>query len=211
VRLIGRAVLLVAIAVGSISFAQTDSRSEMSKGNVVVISLFNPTYPPLARQAHISGDVELKVEIRKDGSVESAVVVSGNPMLTQAALNSANRSQFDCRGCEDKVTAYSLTYSFEFVASPDWPCPKTSGVNVTQSRNLITVSAEPALVDPYFAYTTARSAKCLYLWPCDRRWGGKDYYYYRVRSTKCLDLWSCGHRLREPFATCNKLHRSPSY
>jgi hypothetical protein len=24
-------------------------------------------------------------------------------------------------------------------------------------------------------------------------------------------LWNCGHRLREPFATCNKLHRRLSY
>lgn len=176
-----------------------------------MISLFNPTYPPLARQARISGDVEVEVEIRKDGSVESAVVVSGHPMLTKTAFNSANRSKFECRGCEDEVTPYSLIYSVDFVASPGWPCPEASGAHVTQSQNRITVSAEPALVHPYFAYTTARSAKCLYLWACGRRWGGEDYYYYRVRSAKCLDLWSCGHRLREPFATCNKLHRSLSY
>lgn len=210
-RLIGRVVLLVAIAVGSVSLAQTDSCSEISKGEVVVISLFNPTYPPLARQARISGDVELKLEIRQDGSLDSAVAVSGHPMLTQTALDSANRSQFVCRGCKDEVTPYSLIYTFDFVASPGWPCPETSGVHVTQSQNRITVTAEPALVHPYFSYTTARSAKCLYLWTCGRRWGGQDYYYYRVRSTKCLELWSCGHRLREPFATCNKQHRSISY
>jgi TonB family protein len=205
---IGRAVLLVAIAAGGVSFAQTNSRSEMSKGDVAVVSLSNPTYPPLARQGGVSGDVELKVEIRKDGSVESAVVVSGHPMLTQAALDSAKQSQFECRGCEDEVTPYSLIYSFELVASPGWPCPEASGLHVTQSQNRITVIAEPPLVYPYFGYTTARSAKCLYLWACGRRWGGEDYYYYRVRSAKCLDLWSCGHRLREPFATCHKLVRS---
>jgi len=208
VKHIGRAVLLVAIAACGVSFAKTNSRSEMSRNDVAVVSLFNPTYPPLARQARISGDVELKVEIRKDGSVDSAVVVSGHPMLRQAALNSAKQSQFECRGCEDEETPYSLIYSFEFVASPGWPCPEASGLHVTQSQNRITVIAEPALVHPYFAYTTARSAKCLYLWACGRRWGGEDYYYYRVRSAKCLDLWSCGRRLREPFATCNKLHRS---
>lgn len=208
---IGRAVLLVAIAAGGVSFAQTISRSEMSKGDVAVVSLFNPTYPPLARQARISGDVELRVEIRRDGTVQSAVIVNGHPMLRQAALNSAKQSRFECRGCEAVVTPYLLVYSFELVASPGWPCPETGGLNVTQSQNHITVMAEPALVDPYFVYTTARSAKCLYLWACGRRWGGEDYYYYRVRSAKCLDLWSCGHRLREPFATCNKLHRSLSY
>jgi TonB family protein len=211
VRHTRRALLLVAIAVCGVSFAQTDLRSEMSKVDIAVVSLFNPTYPPLARQAGISGDVELRVEIRRDGSVESAVVVSGHPMLTQAALNSAKQSQFACRGCEAEVTPYSLVYSFEFVASPGWPCPEASGLHVTQSQNRIRVTAEPTLVDPYFVYIAARSAKCLYLWSCGRRWGGEDYYYYRARSAKCLDLWSCGHRLREPFATCNKLHRSLSY
>jgi protein TonB len=68
-----------------------------------MINPFNLTYPPLARQANITGDVELKLEIRKDGSIQSASVVSGHPMLTQAALNSAQRSHFECRGCEDGV------------------------------------------------------------------------------------------------------------
>ncbi|MGA3090215.1 MAG: TonB family protein [Terriglobales bacterium] len=52
-----------------------------------MISPFNLTYPPLARQANITGDVELKLEIRKNGSIQSVSVVNGHPMLTQAALN----------------------------------------------------------------------------------------------------------------------------
>jgi TonB family protein len=185
-----------------------DSRS---KGETVIISVFNPTYPPLARQANITGDVELKLEIRKDGSIQSASVVSGHPLLTQAALDSAQRSHFECRGCEDAVTAGSFTYSFQIAASPGWPCPETGGSQVAQSGNHVTVMAEPALVYPYFSYITARSAKCLYLWACGRRWGGEDYYFYPVRSANCLGLWNCGHRLREPFATCKRLNRKLAY
>jgi len=208
---LGRVVLLVAIATSCVCFAQTDSPSEMSKGSVVMVSLFSPTYPPLARTASITGDVEVKLGIRKDGSIESAVAVSGHPMLTQAALNSAQQSRFECRGCEGEVTPQSLIYSFQFVAGPDWPCPEGTGVHVTQSQNRVTVVAEPALVHPYFGSFRVRSAKCLYLWACGSRWSGEDYYYYRVRSARCLNLWRCGHRLREPFATCNRLHRRLSY
>ncbi len=208
---VGRAVLLLAVAASCAVFAQTDSDSEMSKGDVIVVDLFKPTYPPVARLANISGDVELKLGIRKDGSIESAVAVSGHPMLAQAALSSAQQSRFKCRGCEGEVTLHSLTYSFELVAGPGWPCPETTGLRVSQSQNRVTVVAEPALVHPYFSSIRVRSAKCLYLWACGSRWGGVDYYYYRVRSAKCLNLWSCGHRLREPFATCKRLHRRLSY
>ncbi|MGA7401587.1 MAG: TonB family protein [Candidatus Sulfotelmatobacter sp.] len=203
-----RLTLLLACGVALTAFAQTDSHSETPKAGVVLVNLFSPTYPPLARQARIAGEVEVNLGIRKDGSIQSAVVASGHPMLTPAALSSAQQSRFECRGCEAEVTPYSLIYSFQFDASPGWPCPEKPGPRITQSQNRITIAAEPAMVHPYFVNISARSAKCLYLWRCGSYWGGKDYYFYRVRSGKCLDLWNCGSRLREPFATCRKLHRA---
>ncbi len=213
-RLSGGTLFLVAVLATNytpLAAQQISSSDSRSKGEAVMISAFNPTYPPLARQANITGDVELKLEIRKDGSIQTVSVVSGHPMLTQAALDSAQRSHFECRGCEDAVTVASFTYSFQIAASPGWPCPETGGSHVTQSGNHVTVMAEPALVHPYFSYTAARSARCLYLWACGRRWGGEDYYFYPVRSANCLGLWNCGHRLREPFATCKQLNRKLSY
>jgi TonB family protein len=213
-RLNARTLLLLAgLATNGTTHAaqQTSPTNSRSQGEIVMINPFNPAYPPLARQANITGDVELKLEIRKDGTIQSAAVVSGHPMLTPAALNSAQRSHFECRGCEDSVTLGSVTYSFQIAASPGWPCPETNGARVTQSGNHIIVTAEPALVHIYFSSTAARSAKCLYLWACGRRWGGEDYYFYPVRSAKCLGLWNCGHQLREPFATCKELNRRLSY
>lgn len=205
--------LLAGLAVNWTTLAaqQASPAASQSNGKIVMISPFNPTYPPLARLANITGDVEVKVEINKDGSVKSASVVSGHPMLTQAALESAQRSNFECRGCENAAMVGLVTYSFRIAASPGWPCPEISGPRVTQSGNQVTVSAEPALVHPYFGYTRARSAKCIYLWACGSHWGGEDYYFYPVRSAKCLGLWNCGHQLREPFATCKTLNRKLSY
>ncbi|MGJ5819392.1 M56 family metallopeptidase [Paludibaculum fermentans] len=44
-----------------------------------------PVYPPLARQARISGTVRFKVIIGKDGSVANMTLASGHPLLIQAA------------------------------------------------------------------------------------------------------------------------------
>jgi len=198
--------LILVIVVGGAAFAQTDVQSDMPKGEPVMVSLFDPIYPPLASLANITGDVELHLGIKNDGSIESAVVVSGHPMLKDAALDSARKSRFECPGCRESVTPYSLTYSFHLVASPDFPCAETHK-HVARSQNHVTVTGEPRVVHPYFASIAVPSAKCLHLWRCGSRWGGEDYYFYRVRSAKCLDLWNCGHRLREPFATCKRLHR----
>ena len=45
-----------------------------------------PAYPPMARTARIQGPVELRAIISKEGTIENLRVVSGHPMLAQAAL-----------------------------------------------------------------------------------------------------------------------------
>ncbi len=50
-----------------------------------------PVYPPLARQARISGVVKLEALIGKDGRVKKVSVLSGPPPLRQAAVESVQR------------------------------------------------------------------------------------------------------------------------
>ena len=82
--------------------------AQHSPSGVVLAELYPPVYPPLARQAHISGDVRILVGIRRDGSVVSAELISGHQMLKSAALESVQKSTFECRGWAEKVTSYSL-------------------------------------------------------------------------------------------------------
>jgi protein TonB len=59
-------------------------------GNVTAASIITqtrPVYPPLARQARIQGSVVLHAIIDKDGNVAQLEVVSGHPLLVQAALD----------------------------------------------------------------------------------------------------------------------------
>jgi len=65
------------------------SGPENPRFEVVLNNVYPPVYPPLARMARIMGDVKIQVRIRRDGSVDSAKVLSGHPMLKEAALLSA--------------------------------------------------------------------------------------------------------------------------
>jgi hypothetical protein len=116
--------------------AQTTSNSDGRASEVMLTKLSSPIYPQLARQARIAGDVRIQLQIRRDGSVALADAVTGHPMLKPAALASAQNSMFECRGCTEELTTYSLTYTFGF----------NGDLNCSEKRS--------------------RSAKCLYLWEC---------------------------------------------
>jgi len=50
-----------------------------------------PTYPPLARQARVSGTVQLVGVIAKDGTIQQLQVASGHPLLVKAALDAVRQ------------------------------------------------------------------------------------------------------------------------
>jgi protein TonB len=53
-----------------------------------------PTYPSLARQAHVQGTVELRAVIGKAGTIENLVVVRGHPMLAAAAIDAVRQWRY---------------------------------------------------------------------------------------------------------------------
>jgi periplasmic protein TonB len=63
-------------------------RVRVSQGvtNGLLLNRVEPTYPPLAQQAHIQGAVVLTAVIGKDGSVQRLQLVSGHPLLAPAAI-----------------------------------------------------------------------------------------------------------------------------
>ena len=66
-------------------------------GQVQAAKLTNkvqPMYPPLARQTRISGTVRLHAIIAKNGTVEQLEVISGHPLLVQAALDAVKQWRY---------------------------------------------------------------------------------------------------------------------
>ena len=55
----------------------------------------NPVYPELARQMKISGVVKLQVTVAANGSLKSAKLVGGHPLLAGAALDAVRKWRFE--------------------------------------------------------------------------------------------------------------------
>lgn len=156
------------------------ANSVASQSSAVVTKLATPIYPQLARQTSLQGDVSVSVGVRLDGSVESAVATSGYALLQQAALDSAQHSQYECHGCTDPITPLSLSYTFQL---KDVGCGQTVPASAstvlreskpttleTQPKNHVLVVAEGACIIDYWPdRTKVRSFKCLYLWKCALR------------------------------------------
>ena len=71
------------------------TRAPMRVGGKVqaakIVHQVTPVYPPLARQARISGIVRLEAVISRSGTIESLQVMTGHPLLTQAALDAVRQ------------------------------------------------------------------------------------------------------------------------
>jgi TonB family protein len=71
----------------------------------------SPTYVSLARQAGISGQVELKATIAKDGTLMALVAAPAHPLLAQEAKASVREWKFQ-PGSEERTIAITLDYRF---------------------------------------------------------------------------------------------------
>lgn len=73
-----------------------------------------PVYPPMAKIAHIQGDVVLKCIIDEQGNVVDVKAVSGHPILIQSAIDAVKKwkySPFLMNGSEVSVES-TVTVSF---------------------------------------------------------------------------------------------------
>jgi hypothetical protein len=173
-------ILAVLAAFGNSQAQGTMAINAGAKAEAVLTNLAPAVYPRLARQAGLSGEVELRIEVRQDGSIASTTVITGHPLLVQAAVDSAEHSTYPCLGCSDPGSAIRITYTFELrqancadeIASRrQWETPP----RLEHAGNTVTISTYGACSDH---------------WPL-----GPDYAKpHRTRSAKCLWLWNCGSK-----------------
>lgn len=76
-----------------------------------------PVYPPLAKQALITGVVQLNVIIGKDGTVTNLTVVSGHPLLVPAAVEAVKQWVYEPTLLNGKavevVTQIDVTFTLD--------------------------------------------------------------------------------------------------
>jgi TonB family protein len=162
VEVIGRAALLLALA-----------QSATSRPSLQAVKVEPPVYPPIAMAARVSGDVDLKITLKPDGTPGTIQVESGPQMLKQAAVDSAARSRFELAPGDQAEPSYQLVYRFALVKA--LACGQqrdTSYPHIHFESNTVTISEQPMTIcDPVgeTAPVRVRSIKCLFLWKCGQR------------------------------------------
>jgi periplasmic protein TonB len=79
-----------------------------------ITSKTNPEYPPMARQMRLGGKVQVDAYIDTEGKVEKVEVVTGNPLLTSAAVNAVKRWKFSPFISDGKPTKAVAGFTFSF-------------------------------------------------------------------------------------------------
>jgi periplasmic protein TonB len=72
----------------------TSIRASTGVQQAMLIHEVKPPYPPLARQARISGTVRLAAVIARDGSIQHLQVITGPPLLVKAALDAVQQWRY---------------------------------------------------------------------------------------------------------------------
>jgi protein TonB len=74
----------------------------------------SPEYPPLARQAHIQGEVQIDAILDEQGNVIDMKVVSGHPLLYQAALDALKKWKYEPTYLNDQPIAVEMIVKISF-------------------------------------------------------------------------------------------------
>jgi TonB family protein len=81
----------------------------------VRLSDVRPAYPPVARQARVTGTVKLSIVIGPTGIVERATVVESVPLLDEAALNAVRQWKYAPTKVNNVAVPVSMTVAVAFV------------------------------------------------------------------------------------------------
>jgi len=82
------------------------------------IKMVPPVYPPLAVRAHVSGIVVLEATLTTDGVVSEIRVVSGHPLLTDAAIHCVKQWRYEPTLLNGTPVAVILTARVHFDKAP---------------------------------------------------------------------------------------------
>jgi periplasmic protein TonB len=81
-----------------------------------VIKLVPPIYPKLAAKARVTGTVVLEATLTADGTVDEIRVISGHPLLIQAAIDSVRQWLYEPTYLNGQPVPVVLTASVNFEA-----------------------------------------------------------------------------------------------
>ncbi len=94
--------LMFGVAAVTPTFAQDEGRKVKTK--------VAPIYPELARKMAVTGVVKVQVTIAANGTVKSAKVVGGHPLLVDPAMDAVRKWKFE-PGPEDSTQVVECVFN----------------------------------------------------------------------------------------------------
>ena len=83
-----------------------------------VVKMVPPVYPALASRARVSGTVVLEATLTSQGTAEEIRVISGHPLLVQAAIDCVKQWQYEPTYLNGVPVAIILTAKVHFLKAP---------------------------------------------------------------------------------------------
>lgn len=104
-------ILLAGLTLASL-FAQDAGLVRVTEADAkkAVVSKVDPEYPAMAKSMHVAGRAVVDVYIGEDGTVEKAQPVSGNPLLTGAAVSAVKKWKFNNSYGKKAVAAFAFDF-----------------------------------------------------------------------------------------------------
>jgi TonB family protein len=99
-----------------VNFALDSMGSQTSTPEL--LNRVEPHYPPLAKQANVQGTVALSATIGKDGKVQDVELVSGHPLLVQAAIDAVKQWVYEPTMINGEATEVNTEISLSFTLPP---------------------------------------------------------------------------------------------
>ena len=100
-----------------------------------------PVYPPIARAAHVSGPVVVRLVVSSSGAVTSATPISGPPMLQSAAGDAAKKWTFHPLQVGTQPTTFTVDLTATYTLEAN--LPSCTRLNPCSSIPQGTVSMHP--------------------------------------------------------------------
>ena len=95
---------MVAMALCAGLFAWTGRAQAGERAERKAVAKVPAVYPEIAKRYNIRGVVKMEVVVREDGSVRSAKVLGGNPVLIDAATDAVRKWRFEAASRETVET-----------------------------------------------------------------------------------------------------------
>jgi TonB family protein len=154
---------------GVVRDQQGSTVDHASASGVSVTRFVAPIYPHIAKTARIEGDVRISLIVSTTGTPENVQVMSGHPMLTQAAIDSVKQWRFGLSR-PDREANHTVVFRFRLPPGTALePAPPLKDYLQPQLPCTVTIWGEPPGIEdggPYSPCPKKRSVLCLYLWRC---------------------------------------------